>query len=87
MTEGLTDDLQGRFRAGRDCIDQIFTLKQIGEKEGEKKCRVYVDFMDLEKTYDRVNREALWQVLRMYNVGGELLNGIKSIYVNSFRIK
>ena len=40
-------------------------------------------FMDLEKTYDRVNREALWQVLRMYDVGGKLLNGIKSIYANS----
>ena len=40
-------------------------------------------FMDLEKAYDRVNREALWQVLRMYDVGGKLLNGIKSIYVNS----
>ena len=33
-------------------------------------------FMDLEKVYDRVNREALWQVLRMYDVGGILLNGI-----------
>ena len=40
-------------------------------------------FMNLEKAYDRVNREALWQVLRMYDVGSELLNGIKSIYVNS----
>ena len=27
--------------------------------------------------------EELWQVLRMYDVGGKLLNGIKSIYVNS----
>ena len=33
--------------------------------------------------YYMVNREALWQVLRMYDVGGKLLNGIKSIYVNS----
>ena len=31
----------------------------------------------------RVNREALWQVLRMYDVGSKLLNGIKSIYINS----
>ena len=28
-------------------------------------------------------REALWQVSRMYDVGGKLLNGIKKIYVNS----
>ena len=59
MTEGLIDDEQGRFRAGRVCVDQIFTIKQIGEKARKKKRRVYVGFMDLEKAYDRVNRESL----------------------------
>ena len=44
---------------------------------------VYVGFMDLEKAHDRVNREALWQVLRMYVVFGKLLNGTKSMYDNS----
>ena len=39
--------------------------------------------MDLEKAYKRVNKEALWQVLRMYDVGGKLLSGIKSMYVDS----
>ena len=39
--------------------------------------------MDLEKAYDRVNGEALWQVLRMYDVSGKLVSGIKSMYVNS----
>ena len=33
--------------------------------------------------YDKVNREALWQVLRMCDVDDKLLNGIKSMYVNS----
>ena len=44
---------------------------------------MYVGFMDLENAYDRVNREALWQVLGMNDVGGKMLNGIKSTYVNS----
>ena len=35
-TEGLIDDEQEGFRAGRRCVDQIFTLKQIGEKAREK---------------------------------------------------
>ena len=43
---------------------------------------MYVGFIDLEKAYDRVNSEALWQVLRMYDVGwgggGKLVDGIKS---------
>ena len=79
---GLIDDVQGEFRAGRECVYQIFTLNQIGGKAREKKCRVYVGFMDLEKPYDRVNRVALWKVLRMYDVRAKLLNGIKSLYVN-----
>ena len=37
---------------------------------------MYVVFIDLE-AYDKVNREALWQVLRMNDVGGKLLSGIK----------
>ena len=37
MSGGLIDDEQGSFKAGRGCLDQIFTLKQIGEKAREKK--------------------------------------------------
>ena len=47
--------------------------------ERKKNIYIYIGFMDLEKTYFRVNREALWQVLGMYDVGGKFLNGIKSI--------
>ncbi len=36
--------------------------------------------MDLEKAYDRVDREALWSVLRIYGVGGQLLKGIQAFY-------
>ena len=33
VTERLIDDEQGSFfRGGRRCVDQIYTLKQIGEK-------------------------------------------------------
>ena len=70
MTEGLIGDEQGGFRAGRGCADELFTLKQTGEKTEEKKRKVYVGLIDLEKAYDRVNMEALWQVLRMYDWGG-----------------
>ena len=83
MTGGLIDEGQGSFRAGRRCVDQNFTLKQIGEKARGKKCRMYVGSIHLEKAYDRVNREALCQVFKMYDVGGKLLNGIKSLYVDS----
>ena len=39
--------------------------------------------MDLEKAYARVNKEALRQVLRIYDVGDTLLNDFTSVSVNS----
>ena len=41
VTGCLIDDEQGSFREGRSCVDQICTLKQIGEKAREKNV-VYV---------------------------------------------
>ena len=32
VTEGLIDEEQVCFRTGSGCVDEIFTLKQIGEK-------------------------------------------------------
>ena len=52
VTEDLTDDEQGGFRSGQGYVRQIFYLKQIIEKAQEKKHRMYLDFMDLEKAYD-----------------------------------
>ena len=49
LTGGLIDHEQGCFRAGRGCVDQIFTLKQIGDKTREKKRRVYVSFIDWKR--------------------------------------
>ena len=44
---------------------------------------MYVGFIDLEKVYNRVNREALWEVLSVYHERCKLLSGIKSMYVDS----
>ena len=52
-------------------------------RKHERKNLLYVGFIDLENMYDRVTREVLWQVLRMYDVAGKLFNGIKSMYVDS----
>ena len=38
-------------------------------RKHKKKFREDMGFIDFEKEYNRVNRKALWQVLRMYDVG------------------
>uniref|UniRef100_A0A8D3C086 Reverse transcriptase domain-containing protein n=1 Tax=Scophthalmus maximus TaxID=52904 RepID=A0A8D3C086_SCOMX len=44
---------------------------------------VYMCFVYLEKAYDRVPREILWEVLREYGVRGSLLGAIQSLYTQS----
>ncbi len=61
------------------CGSDIF--RQDGSREDiSKRKKLYAAFMDLEKTYDRVDWLALWDVLKIHSVGGQLLNAIKSFY-------
>ena len=41
---------------------------------------MYFAFLDLEKAYDRVDRDAMWNVLRLNGIGGRLLRGVKNLY-------
>ena len=41
-------------------------------------------FINLEMVYNRVNQEALCYALKMYDLDGKLLSGIKSMYVDTY---
>ncbi len=69
---------QGGFRKGRGCADQIFAMKRLVEGYLGKDKKLYAAFMAYK--YNRVDREALWSVLRIYGVGGQLLKGIQAFY-------
>ena len=43
----------GAFRKKRSCVDQIFTVRQLGEKVIERNERMVMVCVDLEKAYDR----------------------------------
>ena len=76
-TEGQVSEEQGGFRKGKCCVDQIFAIKMI--EYLQKGGKLYPAFMDLEKAYDRVEREALWSALIIHGVGGLLLEGVKEL--------
>ena len=82
-TENVIAEVQGGFRGGRGCTDQIFIVRQICEKYLGKGKDVYFTFLDLEKVHGRVDRDAVWNVLRLYGTGGRLLRGVRSLYVGS----
>ena len=49
------------------------SVRQICKKYGRKGKDVYLAFLDLEKAYDRADRDAVWSMLRLYEVSGKLL--------------
>ena len=78
ITDGLVGEEQGGFRKGRGCVDQVFAVKGLCEKYREKGRESCLGFMDLEKAYDRIDREALWRVMRKYGVSGRLLGALNT---------
>ena len=58
-------DLQFGFMPGRSTTDAIFYLRVLLEKWTEGQKAVHCAFIDLEKAYDRVPREKLWECLRL----------------------
>jgi len=52
---------QAGFCPNRSCIDQINTLRIIIEQCIEWSFRLYAVFVDFEKAFDLVNREAMWK--------------------------
>ena len=59
-TDGVLGEEQCGFRNGRGCVDQLHAVRQLFEKFLGKEKDLFWFFMDLEKAYDRVDRDALW---------------------------
>ena len=74
---GAMEEEQSGFRERRGCADQIFTVRCLSEKHLEKHSWIW------KKHMIRVDREALWQLLRVYGVGGGLLAAIEAFYKES----
>ena len=41
----------------------VFALGKVQERARKQNCDLYMVFMDLTKSFEAVNREALWKVL------------------------
>ncbi len=82
VTDKSVGDEQGGFRKGRECVNKIFAVKILVEKYLEKDRKLFAAFMDLEKAYEELIGRAYGR-LRVYGVGGQLLEGVRSFYENA----
>ena len=71
--ESLLNVSQYGFRPSRGTTDTIFVVKMLLEKSWEWCIDKYALFVDLEKAFDLVDREHLWQTLQdqYYNIPTE----------------
>ncbi|VDP29649.1 unnamed protein product [Heligmosomoides polygyrus] len=52
------------FVSGCGTIDAIYAANLLVEKQREKQKPAHIAFLDLEKNFDRVPREVIWNALR-----------------------
>jgi hypothetical protein len=80
IADNLLSEERMGFRKGRSCIDAIFTLKQVIEKRIEYNNETHVVFVDLEKAFDNVNRNMLWDIMEKTGYLRRLIMATRSLY-------
>ena len=58
-----------------------FLVRQLCKKLLAKEKDLFLDFMNLIMAYNRVDKDALWQVMYSYVVDRKLLKAVQSFYV------
>ena len=83
LREGVSiSDQQFGFMSGRSTTDAIFALRQLIEKYREGSKDLHCVFIDLEKAYDRVPRQEIWNCLRLKDVEEKYIRLIQDMYEN-----
>ncbi len=71
------------FMPVRSTTEAIHVVRRLCEHLRKKKQNLHMIFIDLEKAYDRVNRDIMWRVLEKRGVRVGYIEIIKDMYNNS----
>ena len=80
ITDDKLRDQQAGFRKNRSCADQIAILRIIVEQSDEWNSPTLINFIDYEKAFDSLDRDALWKLMRHYGIPEKIVNLIKASY-------
>jgi len=72
--EKVMGDYQNGFRDGKSVIDTIFALNIVNEKLWEYNQCVQYLFIDFQKAYDAIHRDALWECMKEFRIPTKLIN-------------
>ena len=77
---GELPDIQAVLRKGRGSRDQIVNIRWIREEAREFQKDIYFCFIDYIKTFDSVDHNKLWQILKEIGILNHLTCLLKSLY-------
>ena len=73
-------DVQAEFRKGRGIRDQIANIRWIIEKAREFQENIYFCFIDYAKTFDCVDHNKLWKILKEMGIPDHLTCLLRNLY-------
>ena len=73
-------DVQAGFRKGRGTRDQIANIYWIMEKAREFQKNIYFCFIDYAKTFDCVDHNKLWKILKEMRIPDHLTCLLRNLY-------
>ena len=74
-------DVQVVFRKGRGSRDQIANICKIMDKTRELHKNIYFCFIDYAKTFDCVDHDKLWKILKEMGTPDQLICLLRNLYV------
>ena len=77
---GEVDKCQAGASAGRECLEQIFTVRMAIDTAIKKKSKLYLTFVDFRAAYDTVPRNKLVETLKRRGCGRLMLMVIQAMY-------
>ena len=73
--------IQAGFRKGRGTRDQITNIHRIIEKARESQKNIYFCFIDYAKSFDCVDHNQLWKILKEMGIPEDLTCLLRNLYV------
>ena len=75
-------DVQAGFRKGRGTRDQIANIRWIIKKAREFQKNFYFCFIDYAKTFDCVDKNKLWKILKEMEIPDHLTCLLRNLYAS-----
>ena len=79
-TEAILSESQAGFRKDRSTVEQVLNLRLICEKHRNHQSKVYHNFIDFKKAFDRIWHQGLWHTMKKYKIGKGMINLVQQLY-------